>query len=156
MPAGDGDAGQPLDDWLGFGRGHFADDECGDFLHAGGLRALVGQAQQGVGGKAPLFAAPAVAAGALNADVAPAGLHGGAVVCGQATEFVLAVRTEGRSGGGFRWSGLFEHPAEQFVAAAQELFFEVAEVLVGGVGRSLELARQTAQQGLALRAISTV
>ena len=95
---GDLHAGQPLDDWLGFGRGHFADDECGDFLHAGGFRALVGQAQQGAGGKAPLFAAPAVAASALNADVAPAGLHGGAVACGQATEFVLAVRTEGRSG----------------------------------------------------------
>ena len=40
---------------------------------------------------------------------------------------------------------------EQVVAATQELFFEVAEVLVSGVGRSLELARQTAQQGLALR-----
>ena len=61
------------------------------------------------------------------------------------------MRTPGRRGGGFLLGGLFEHLAEQFVATAQELFFQVAEVLVGGAGRGLELAGQTAQHGLALR-----
>jgi hypothetical protein len=137
---GDGDAGQPLDDLFSFGRRHFADGQHGDFLHAGRLGALLRQTQQGVSGKTPLLAAPTVTAGPLDADVAPAGLNGGAVAVGQAAKFVLTVRTQGRSGRGFLLGGLFEHLAEQFVASAQEFFFQMAEVLIGGAGRGLELS----------------
>ena len=120
-------------------------------LFLGALALLARRPRQGGGGEAPLFAAPAVAAGPFDPDVAEAGLHGGAVAPGQAAEFVLAVRTPGRGGRGLLLGGLFEHLAEQFVAAAQPGFFEVAEVLAGGAGRSVELSGQAAHQSLALR-----
>lgn len=131
-------ARQPLDDLLGLGRRHLADGQRGDFLHAGGSRALAGQAQEGVGRETPFFAAPAVAAVPFDADVAPAGLHSGAVALRQATELVLTVRTQGRGGGGFLLGRPLEHLAEQFVPAAQEFLFQMAEILIGGASRDLE------------------
>jgi hypothetical protein len=43
-------------------------------------------------------------------------------------EFVLTVRTQGRSGVGFLLSRLLQHLAKHLVAAAQQCFFEVTEV----------------------------
>jgi hypothetical protein len=54
---------------------------------------------------------------------------------GEAAEFVLTVRAERRGRVGLLLGGLFEHLPEQLLAATQELFFQMAEILVGRAER---------------------
>ena len=67
---------------------------------------------------------------------------------GEATELVLAVRAKWRSGVGFLLRRRFEHRAEEFLAAAQEVFFQMAEILIGGAEGVLKFPGQTQEQRL--------
>ncbi len=92
---------------------------------------------------------PAGALGALEAEETKAALDGGPVAGGNPAQLVLAVGTEGWGAVGFLLRSLCEHLPEQFLTAAQELFFEMAEVFVRRAERLMELPAQALEQGFA-------
>ena len=96
---------------------------------------LLWQTQYRIGGKAPLTATPAVASNTLYADGAKARLNGGKVAFAPTAEFVLTVRTQRRGGVGLLLSRLLQHLSKHFLAAAQQFFFQVAEILIRSTGR---------------------
>ena len=90
------------------------------------------------GGRAPLAAALAVAAGALDGDRTVATHEGADVAGGGAGELLAAHRAGGRGGVGFGLRAAFDGLAEEFLGVVSHLHFQMAEVLVAGQGEALD------------------
>jgi hypothetical protein len=61
-------------------------------------------------------------------------------------QLVLTNRAQRRRLIGFELRPLFQHLAEHFVPASQQLLFHVTKVFIGAAGRVVHLPSQAAQQ----------
>ena len=124
-------AGEMFEHDAGFGHGQFAGGQGGHRLDGGRVTGAVLQAEGGVGRGAPLAAAFAVAAGALNRDVAEAGLEGAGVAAGALAERSAADGTAGGRRVSLGLGGTLGGGAQEFLHVVGGLGFEVAQVLIG-------------------------
>ena len=142
--AGELHAGEMFEHGAGVGDGPFAGQERGHVLHGGGVAGGFFQTERGVGRGAPAVAAFAVAARALDGDRAVATLEGAGVAGREAGQRLTADRTGGRGGVGFGLRAALDGLAEEFLHVMGGRHFQMAEVLVAGLGQALNRVRQGA------------
>jgi hypothetical protein len=124
-------AGEVFQHDAGFGHGQLAGGQGGHRLDGGRITSAVFQAEGGVGRGAPFAAAFAVAAGALDGDIAEAGLEGAGVAAGALAERSAADGTAGGSRVSLGLGGTLGGGAQEFLHVVGGLGFEIAQVLIG-------------------------
>ena len=136
--AGKLDAREAFEHDAGLLHGHFASQQCRHFLHGRRVASGFFQAQRGIGGHAPFATAFAVAARAVDGDSAKTRVEGARVIGGEAAEFLLADRAQGRGVIRLGLRAALHGLTQQALDILSGLHFKMPKVLIAGGGESLD------------------